>query len=460
MQGFVYNERVEPTKKDVLARIKNFDEIYEVFGSDEAEVQAERCIQCGDPYCHNKCPLHNFIPQWLKSTAIKDLELAFKISNQSSPFPEIMGRICPHDRLCEGDCTLNDGHGAITIGSVETYISETAFEKGITPTYPQPSTGKKVAIVGSGPAGLSAATFLMRQGVSVTMYERSDRAGGLLTYGIPNFKLDKNVVARRIEWLLQAGMTLHLSQDIGKDITLSDLRGQFDAVILAVGATKSNQAGLVGEDHPDVFKAIDFLTEIQKANCGSACDALYRVKGKNVVVIGGGDTAMDCLRTSIREGASSVRCLYRRDKANMPGSRKEYKNAVEEGAEFSFLTAPKEIVITDGKVTGVKVVTMALGEPDAKGRQSVTEVAGSETMIPCDIVIMALGFSVSLPQSFLDAGVQTNNWGGVIINNNYQTSLEGVYAAGDCYRGADLVVTAAFDGRETAQAICQKLLAD
>lgn len=452
MQGFVYNERLEPAKKDVLARIKNFGEIYDLFIHDDAQVQSERCIQCGDPYCHNKCPLHNFIPQWLKSTAIKDLDLAFKISNETSPFPEIMGRICPHDRLCEGDCTLNDGHGAITIGSVETFINETAFEKGMTPTFSKEKSSKKVAIIGSGPLGLSAATFLLRQGVQVSMYEQANRAGGLLTYGIPNFKLDKSIVERRVAWLLEAGMKLHLNTKVGKDISFDAVKSNHDAVIIGIGATKSNTAGIPNEEHTNVFKAIEFLTAVQKHLFGETLDQKFDVKEKRVVVVGGGDTAMDCLRTSIRQGAKSVQCLYRRDNANMPGSKKEFKNAVEEGAEFSFLTAPKKVVVENGVVTGIEVVTMALGQADEKGRQSVSEVANSTQIIPCDVVIMALGFSVDSPFT-----VETNSWGGIVINSDGVTSDPKVFAGGDCARGADLVVTAAFDGREIAKTLLKRL---
>ncbi|MEF3191806.1 MAG: glutamate synthase subunit beta [Campylobacterales bacterium] len=458
MQGYVFNERLEPAKRPVMERIKNFNEIYELYDQEEAQVQSERCIQCGDPYCHNKCPLHNFIPQWLKSTAARDLSLSFALSNESSPFPEIMGRVCPQDRLCEGACTLNDGHGAITIGSIETFISEEGFKAGLKPTFHAVKNGKKVAVIGSGPAGLSAATFLLRNGLSVTMFERANRAGGLLTYGIPSFKLDKSVVARRVEWLIEAGMELKCGVTVGQDISFDELVASYDALFLGIGATKSNSSGLLHEDAENVFMAIDFLTAIQKKLFGEASDAKYDVKGKNVVVIGGGDTAMDCLRTSIREGARSVRCLYRRDAANMPGSRKEYKNAIEEGAEFIFNVAPKALVVDEnGHVVMVKMVKTELGEPDEKGRRRIVEVAGSEFDVEADVVIMALGFSPETPSFLAQSGIVFNSWGGIVVDARGMTSRPGVFAGGDAVRGADLVVNAAYDGREVAANIAAYL---
>ena len=460
MLRFFDLERIDAKKRDVVERTKDFDEIYELFSPNKAQQQSDRCIQCGDPYCHNGCPLHNFIPQWLRQTADKDLEFAFELSNESSPFPEVMGRICPHDRLCEGACTLNDGYGAITIGSVETYISEEGFKKGLKPAFSEKKVGKKVAIIGAGPAGLSAATFLLREGIDVEIFDKQKRPGGLLTYGIPGFKLDKHIVARRVRFLKEEGAVFHQNTEVGKDITFDELSAEFDAVFIGVGATKGRRSGLDGEEAPNVYQAMDFLTAIQKKIFGEETDVQVDVKEKRVVVIGGGDTAMDCVRTSLREKAKSITCLYRRDSKNMPGSRKEYINAKEEGATFEFQSSPKALVVNDeGNVIGVEMVKTRLGEADASGRQRVEEIAGSEYVVDADVVIFALGFdTVSYP--FLASnGIETDKWGGIIVDENYETTTPGIYAGGDCHRGADLVVTAVRDGREAAKAIAKKFLA-
>ena len=460
MKEFLNIERIEAEKRLVVERVKDFGEIYEVFDRDDAASQSDRCIQCGDPFCLNKCPLHNYIPQWLKAISEKDLEFAFKLSNEPSPFPEVMGRVCPHDRLCEGDCTLNDGHGAITIGSVETHITEEGFKAGYTPDFPGITTDKKVAVIGSGPAGLSAATYLLRSGIAVSMYERSDRAGGLLTYGIPGFKLDKKIVERRLNILKAAGMELVLNCEIGKDKSFEDIASSHDAIFIGVGATKPKNAKLAGENAPNVFAAMDYLTAIQKKNFKTDYDKKFDFKDMNVVVIGGGDTAMDCLRTAKREGAKSVTCLYRRDAHNMPGSQKEYKNAMEEGVDFSFLVSPKEIILNeDGKAIAVEIVKTTLGAKDENGRQRMEEVKGSESRVSADIIIMSLGFDPEIPSFLAENGIETNSWGGIIINDEtHETSTAGIYAGGDCYRGADLVVTAAYDGREAARSITKSLL--
>ncbi|MCW8894482.1 glutamate synthase subunit beta [Sulfurimonas sp.] len=460
MREYLTIDRVEAKKRLVVERTKDFDEIYEVFDSNEAATQAERCIQCGDPFCLNKCPLHNYVPQWLKAVSEKDLEFAFKLSNEPSPFPEVMGRVCPHDRLCEGDCTLNDGHGAITIGSVETHITEAGFKAGYKPDFPGITTDKKVAIIGSGPAGLSAATYLLRSGIAVTMYERSDRAGGLLTYGIPNFKLDKKIVERRVKLLQEAGLELVLNCEVGKDIAFEDIANSHDAIFIGVGATKAKSASLSGEKASNVYAAMDYLTAIQRKNFKTAYDKKFDFKDKNVVVIGGGDTAMDCLRTAKREGARSVTCLYRRDAHNMPGSQKEYKNAMEEGVDFTFFVSPKEIILNDeGKAVGVEVIKTNLGAKDESGRQKMEEVKGSEFRVNADVVIMSLGFNPEVPSFLHENGIETNKWGEIIINEEtHETTTAGIYAGGDCYRGADLVVTAAFDGREAARSISKSLL--
>ena len=341
MLNFTKFERVNPEKRDVLQRLKDYKEVYQVFTKHRAIEQADRCMQGGDPYCHTGCPLGNYIPAWLKQTATKNPELAFALSNQTSPFPEILGRICPQDVLCEGACSLNTGHGAISIGAIETYISENAFEKGIKPEFKAEKNGKKVAIIGSGPSGISAATFLLRRGFEVEMFERANRAGGLLMYGIPGFKLNKETVTRRINWLIEAGMKLHLNCEIGKDKKVSDLEEEFDAIYLGIGATSSNKVNIEGENASNVHFAIDFLTGIQKRNLGDKNVECINVEDKRVVVIGGGDTAMDCVRASVREGAQTVKCLYRRDEVNMPGSKKEVVNAKEEGVEFVFNVSPK-----------------------------------------------------------------------------------------------------------------------
>ncbi len=460
MKEFLTTERIDPNKRLVVERTKDFGEIYDIFNLTEAATQSERCIQCGDPFCLNKCPLHNYIPQWLKSVAEKDLEFAFKLSNEPSPFPEVMGRICPHDRLCEGDCTLNDGHGAITIGSIETHITEAGFKAGYKPEFPGITTGKKVAVIGSGPAGLSVATYLLRSGIAVTMYESADRAGGLLTYGIPNFKLDKKIVDRRIALLEEAGLKLVLNTKVGEDIAFEEVADAHDAMFIGVGATKGKSAGLSGEKASNVYSAMDYLTAIQRKNFKTTYDKKYDFRDLNVVVIGGGDTAMDCLRTAKREGARSVTCLYRRDEKNMPGSKKEYKNAMEEGVDFTFLSAPKEIILGEnGKAIAVEAVKTNLGAKDDSGRQRMEEVKGSEFRVKADIVIMSLGFDPVVPSFLAENGIETNSWGGIIINEEtYETTTTGIYAGGDCFRGADLVVTAALDGREAARNISKALL--
>ncbi len=457
MLNFTKFERVNPNKRDVLQRLKDYDEVYEVFEKNKAGEQSDRCMQCGDPYCHSKCPLHNFIPAWLKQTADKNLELAFALSNETSPFPEILGKICPHDVLCEGSCSLNIGHGAVSIGAVETYINEAAFEKGMKPKFAPIKLNKKVAIIGSGPAGISAATFLLRKGIAVEMFERDDIAGGLLTYGIPGFKLDKKSVERRINWLLEAGMRLHLNCEIGKNKSIESLEEEFDAIFLGIGATAGKWAKIEGENAENVHLAIDFLKKIQKRNFGNIVEDFIDVKDKNVVVIGGGDTAMDCVRTSLREGAKTVKCLYRRDEANMPGSKKEVINSKEEGAEFIFNVSPKSIKIENGMAVAIELEETTLSEPDESGRQRVNIVEDSQYFEETDIIIMALGFSPEVPSFLNKAKVKINSWGGIEINSNYQTSNKKFYAGGDCQRGAHLAVTAAADGREAAKEIIKAL---
>ena len=450
MLNFTKIDRANPVKRGVMERIKDFREVYTVFDKNKASEQSDRCIGCGDPYCHNKCPLHNIIPAWLKQTADNDIELAFNISNETSPFPEILGRICPQDVLCEGDCTLNDTHGAITIGSVETHISETGFENGLKPKFSKEKIGKKVAIVGSGPAGISVATFLLREGVDVEMYERANKAGGLLTYGIPGFKLEKHRVQRRIDWLIEAGMTLHTNCEIGKDKAFDELENDFDAVFIGIGATKGKYPGLIGESNSNVHLSMDFLTNIQKRNFEEDVENFIDVKDKKVVVIGGGDTAMDCVRTSVREGASSVKCLYRRDEANMPGSKKEVINSKEEGVEFVFNVSPKSIA-----KDGVNLLKTTMSLPDESGRQSVQLVDGSDYLEEADIIILALGFDQELPKFLKDSNLELDKWNGIKVNDNFQSSNSKIYSGGDSVRGADLAVRAAADGKAAAKAMVE-----
>ena len=458
MLNFTKFERINPEKRDVLQRLKDFDEVYQVFAKQRATEQADRCMQCGDPYCHTGCPLGNYIPAWLKQTATKNPEMAFALSNETSPFPEILGRICPQDVLCEGACSLNTGHGAISIGAIETFISEDAFEKGLKPKITEHKNDKRVAVIGSGPAGISAATFLLRKGFNVEMFERADRAGGLLMYGIPGFKLDKTTVDRRINWLLEAGMKLHTNCEIGQDKLISDLEKDFDAIFLGIGATASNSVKIAGEESSNVHFAIDFLTGIQKRNLGNKNINYIDVKDKKVVVIGGGDTAMDCVRTSVREGAESVKCLYRRDEKNMPGSKKEVVNAKEEGVEFVFNVAPKSIKVEKDLAVAVELLETKMSEADASGRQKVVIVDGSEYLEEADVVILALGFAPEVPTFLKELNVETNSWGGIVIDSSYKTSNKKVYAGGDCHRGAHLAVTAALDGREAGKAIIKDLL--
>ena len=459
MQNFVNEERYEPRKRSSGDRVKDFKEIYEIFSREDASAQADRCIQCGDPFCHSKCPLHNYIPFWLKSTSAMNRELSFKLSNETNPFPEITGRICPQDRLCEGDCTLNDGHGAITIGAIETFISEEGFKKGLKPTFPGITTKKKVAIIGAGPAGMACATYLLRAGIAVSLYDRQNKAGGLLTYGIPGFKLDKDVVARRMLWLQEAGASLHVNTQVGKDISFDEIAHNHDAIFLGIGAESSRKANIANENASGVFSAIDFLRAIQKKLFNEAYDKKYEVKGKHVVVVGGGDTAMDCLRSSIREGAKSVTCLYRRDKYNMPGSKKEFKNAIEEGAEFVFNVTPKEILVnSEGHVIGIDMHKTMLGSKDASCRQCVEIVKGGDFRVDADVIIFALGFTPTVPTFLAENGIEVNKNGCIVVNHEYQTTKLGVYAGGDCKRGSDLVVTAAKEGKEAALSIIKKLL--
>ena len=460
MLKFVDVDRAMPEKRVPDLRTKDYDEIYQQYAADKAEEQASRCSQCGVPYCQTHCPLHNNIPDWLRLTAEGRLQEAYEISQETNTFPEICGRICPQDRLCEGNCVIEQsGHGTVTIGSVEKYITDTAWEQGwVKPVQPSAERPESVGIIGAGPAGLAAADMLRRQGIQVTVYDRYDRAGGLLSYGIPGFKLEKHVVTRRNEQLEKGGVEFVLNCNVGEDISFQDLRAKHDAVLIGTGVYKSRDLGGPGSGNSGIVKAIDYLTANNRVNFGDTVPEIesgeLSAEGKNVVVIGGGDTAMDCVRTAIRQGAKSVKCLYRRDRANMPGSARETDNAIEEGVQFVWLTAPKGF-LGEGDVTGVKVAQMRLGAPDASGRQSPEEIEGGDYIEDADLVIKALGFEPEdLPTLWGVEELEVTRWGTIKADfRTHATNLEGVYAAGDIVRGASLVVWAIRDGREAAESI-------
>ncbi|MEO1317237.1 MAG: NAD(P)-dependent oxidoreductase, partial [Pseudomonadota bacterium] len=421
--------------------------------------------QCGVPFCQSGCPLHNNIPDWLKATAENRLREAYELSSATNTFPEICGRICPQDRLCEGNCVIEQsGHGTVTIGAVEKFITETAWENGWVeiPT-PDREFDYSVGIIGAGPAGLAAADRLRRIGIQVTIYDRYDRSGGLLIYGIPGFKLEKEVVTRRNEQLEKAGVTFRLNCNVGEDISFDEIQAAHDAVLIGTGVYKTREIMGPGAGMAGLVQALDYLTASNRKGLGDAVpdfdDGTLDAEGKNVVVIGGGDTAMDCVRTAIRQGAKSVKCLYRRDRANMPGSQREVQNAEEEGVEFKWLTAPKGFS-GDNRVTAVRAVQMRLGAPDATGRQAPEEVPGSDYSEPADLAIQALGFEPEdLPKLWGVTGLEVSRWGTIKADfRTHETSLPGVYAAGDIVRGASLVVWAIRDGREAADAIAERLL--
>ncbi|MDJ0684027.1 MAG: NAD(P)-dependent oxidoreductase [Alphaproteobacteria bacterium] len=460
MLKFVDLEQETPSKRDIEARRSDFQEIYDRYLPDAAGDQAGRCSQCGVPFCQIHCPLHNNIPDWLLLTAEGRLEEAYEVSNETNTFPEICGRICPQDRLCEGNCVIEQsGHGAVTIGSVEKYITDTAWEEGwITPIVPPVERDTSVAVIGAGPGGLAAAEKLRRKGHQVHVYDRYDRVGGLMIYGIPNFKLEKEVVLRRTEWLEQSGVQFHLGVAIGEDVTFDDLRAKHDAVLIATGVYKARELAAPGRGLRNVIPAMTYLTASNRKGLGDDVpefdDGTLDAQGKDIVVIGGGDTAMDCVRTAVRQGAKSVKCLYRRDRVNMPGSQREVQNAEEEGVQFIWLTAP-EAFIGDEAVTAVRAHQMRLGRPDATGRRTPTPVEGSAENHACDIAILALGFDPEdLPTLFGQKQLPVTRWGTIRVDHKTQmTEMEGVFAAGDIVRGASLVVWAIRDGRDAADAI-------
>ncbi len=463
MLKFVDVPRIMPEKRVAPDRTQDFKEIYSDFVGSKAEEQASRCSQCGVPYCQTHCPLHNNIPDWLRLTAEGRLKEAYEISQATNTFPEICGRICPQDRLCEGNCVIEkSGHGTVTIGSVEKYITDTAWDQGwVKPIQPDLELAESVGIIGAGPGGLAAADVLRRAGVQVTVYDRYDRSGGLLTYGIPSFKLEKEVVLKRVVQLEKGGVKIINNCNVGVDLSFSDIRLKHDAVIIATGVYKSRELQISGMDADGIVKAIDYLTASNRNGFGDDVpkfkDGSLNADGKKVVVLGGGDTAMDCVRTAVRQGATSVKCLYRRDKANMPGSVRETQNAQEEGVEFVWLSSPKEFV--GQPVSGVSVQKMRLGSADATGRQSPEVIEGADYMEPADLVIKALGFEAeNLPKLWDTEGLEVTRWGTIKADfETGQTSLSGVYAVGDIVRGASLVVWAIRDGRDCATAILADL---
>lgn len=466
MLQFVGREQSYPDKRSPEERARDFKEIAERYAAPDADAQAARCSQCGVPYCSVHCPLHNHIPDWLRLTAEGRLREAYELSNATSTMPEICGRICPQDRLCEGNCVIEfSGHGAVTIGSVEKYITDTAWAEGwVEPVHPGPATGQSVGIIGAGPAGLTAAEYLRTQGHEVHVYDRHDRAGGLLTYGIPGFKLEKDVVMRRVARLEESGIHFHLGFEVGEDATLDQLRAKHDAILIATGVYKAREIAVPGNEAAGVIAALDYLIASNRKGFGDAVpefeDGRLNAADKHVVVIGGGDTAMDCVRTAVRQGAKSVKCLYRRDRENMPGSQREVANAEEEGVEFVWLSAPERFT-ADTAVKEVAVKGMRLGAPDASGRRSPEPDPGRAFDLPADMVIKALGFDPEeLPQLFGSPDLSVTRWGTLRVDHQtMMTSLSGVFAAGDIVRGASLVVWGIRDGRDVSEQMSKWLKA-
>jgi glutamate synthase (NADPH/NADH) small chain len=463
MLQFVDRAQAFPPKREAPLRAQDFREIAERYAVPTAEEQAGRCSQCGVPYCSVHCPLHNHIPDWLRLTAEGRLREAYELSNATSTMPEICGRICPQDRLCEGNCVIEfSNHGSVTIGSVEKFITDNAWDQGwVEPLVPGPARGQSVGVIGAGPAGLTAAEYLRVLGYEVHVYDRHDRPGGLLTYGIPGFKLEKHVVMRRTDRLAAGGIVFHQGFEVGKDATLDQLRDRHDAILIATGVYKARAIKAPGVGAAGVIEALDYLTASNRKGFGDAVpafdDGSLDAAGKNVVVIGGGDTAMDCVRTAIRQGAASVKCLYRRDRANMPGSQRETQNAEEEGVEFVWLSAPEAFDAQNAgggdKVTSVKAVGMRLGAPDASGRRAPEPDPGSAFDVPADLVIKALGFDAEdLPALFDAPELGVTRWGTIRTDSRTMMSnLDGVFAAGDIVKGASLVVQAIRDGRDVSE---------
>ncbi|WP_189518390.1 FAD-dependent oxidoreductase [Kushneria pakistanensis] len=466
---FIDVGRQDPQKKEAHLRVQEFGEIYEEFRPREAASQAHRCLHCGNPYCEWKCPVHNYIPNWLKLVTEGNILEAAELSHRTNSLPEVCGRVCPQDRLCEGDCTLNDGFGAVTIGSIEKYITDTAFAMGWRPDMTGVEwTDKRVAVIGAGPAGLGCADVLVRNGVKPVVYDRYPEIGGLLTFGIPEFKLEKHVMQRRRKVFEEMGVEFRLGVNIGTDIEITELLAEYDAVFMGMGTYKYMEGGFPGEQLDGVYKALDYLIGNVNHNLGFSDSArdFVSLKGKRVVVLGGGDTAMDCNRTALRQGADEVTCVYRRDEANMPGSRREVKNAREEGVEFLFNRQPIAVVGEDGKVEGIKVVRTRMGDPDENGRQRAEVVPDSEEIIECEAVVVAFGFQPHEVDWYSDHRVEIDDRGRVLAPEKgdmemkrfaYQTGNEKIFAGGDMVRGSDLVVTAVFEGRQAAEGILDYL---
>ena len=457
MLKFVKIGQQTPPKREVVSRKEDFNEIYKDFIQEKAAEQSSRCSQCGVPFCQVHCPLSNNIPDWLKLTSEGRLREAYELAQSTNNMPEVCGRICPQDRLCEGNCVIEQsGHGTVTIGSVEKYITDNAWEQGwVNPIKVKNEKSQSIGIIGAGPAGLAAAEQLRKLGYQITVYDRYDRAGGLMIYGIPNFKLEKFVVERRTKLLEEGGIKFVQNFEVGKDATLEQLRKKHDSLLIATGVYKAREIDLPGKDLGNIFPAMEFLTASNKKGLGDKVELFdngtLNAEGKNIVVIGGGDTAMDCVRTSIRQKAKSVKCLYRRDKENMPGSAREVANAEEEGVEFVWLSSPKEFVGTN-KVEGLMVDKIKLGEPDDSGRRKPEIQNDSHFNIKADIVIKALGFDPeNLPKLFNAKELAVSKWGTIKIDlKSMQTNMDGVFAAGDIVRGASLVVWAIRDGRDAA----------
>jgi glutamate synthase (NADPH/NADH) small chain len=455
--------RADPAKTPVETRIRHFSEIYAPFDAAGAAAQAGRCLACGNPFCEWKCPVHNYIPNWLKLIEEGNLFEAAELSHKTNSLPEVCGRICPQDRLCEGACTLNDGLGAVTIGAIEKYITDEALKKGWKPDMSHVrATTKRVAIVGAGPAGLACADILARNGVKPVVFDRHPRIGGLLTFGIPPFKLEKDVVEKRREIMQGMGVEFRLGVEVGADVGFEALLAEYDALFLGMGTYTPVTGGFAGEELPGVYAALPYLISNIRHELGieDAEGALISMAGKRVMVLGGGDTAMDCNRTAVRQGAESVTCTYRRDEGNMPGSRRDYRNSREEGVEFLFNRQPIEIVGAE-RVEGVKLIETALGAPDARGRRVPVPVRGSEQIVPADAVIIAFGFLPSPPAWLGAHGIRLHDNGRVRVaagaRNAFQTTHPKVFAGGDMVRGSDLVVTAVFEGREAAKGILAQL---
>jgi glutamate synthase (NADPH/NADH) small chain len=455
--------RKDPDKKDISTRQNEFVEIYQPYTENQVKGQSHRCLECGNPYCEWKCPVHNFIPNWLKLISEGNIFEAAELSHETNTLPEVCGRVCPQDRLCEGACTLNDGFGAVTIGNAEKYITDTAFALGWKPDMSNVVwTDKKVAVIGAGPAGLGCADVLIRNGVKPTVFDLYPEIGGLLTFGIPEFKLEKSVLTKRREVFTEMGIEFRLNTEIGKDISMEELLRDYDAVFMGMGTYTSMKGGFPGEDLPGVYDALPFLISSVNRNLGfeKKPEDYISVADKKVIVLGGGDTAMDCNRTSIRQSAESVTCAYRRDEANMPGSVREVTNARDEGVEFLFNRQPIAIVGTD-KVEGIKVVTTQLGDEDENGRRRPEPIAGSEEILPADVVLVAFGFNPNPAPWFDEHNITVNSWGGVEAPEaqafKFQTSNPKVFAGGDMVRGSDLVVTAIWEGRQAAEGILDYL---